>query len=169
MNKKLWNNKTSNISEEITSFLAGEDIELDKFIFIYDIDASLGHVKALQSIGIIKKNELTKLTKALKILRKNFIEGSFKLTNKYEDCHSAIEFYLTKELGDLGKKVGESISEVLPGEFVSDCCELIDSPLGCGFAFKEFVEILGKLGFAPTCWQVGELGNFLEGAEGCEG
>ena len=76
MNKKLWNNKTSNISEEITSFLAGEDIELDKFIFIYDIDASLAHVKALQSIGIIKKNELTKLTKALKVLRKNFIEGS---------------------------------------------------------------------------------------------
>jgi argininosuccinate lyase len=105
MNKKLWNNKTSNISEEITSFLAGEDIELDKFIFIYDIDASLAHVKALQSIGIIKKNELTKLTKALKVLRKSFIEGSFKLTNKYEDCHSAIEFYLTKELGDLGKKV----------------------------------------------------------------
>ncbi|MDA7857190.1 argininosuccinate lyase [Gammaproteobacteria bacterium] len=105
MNKKLWNNKTSNISEEITSFLAGEDIELDKFIFIYDVDASLAHVKALQSIGIIKKNELTKLSKALKVLRTKFIIGTFKLTNKYEDCHSAIEFYLTKELGDLGKKV----------------------------------------------------------------
>ena len=105
MNKKLWNNKTSNISEEITSFLAGEDIELDKFIFIYDVDASLAHVKALQSIGIIKKNELTKLSKALKVLRTKFINGTFKLTNKYEDCHSAIEFYLTKELGDLGKKV----------------------------------------------------------------
>ena len=105
MNKKLWNNKTSNTSEEITSFLAGEDIELDKFIFIYDIDASLAHVRALQSIGIIKKNELTKLTKALKVLRKKFIDGKFKLTSKYEDCHSAIEFYLTKELGDLGKKV----------------------------------------------------------------
>ena len=105
MNKKLWNNKTSNISEEITSFLAGEDIELDKFIFIYDVDASLAHVKALQSLGIIKKNELSKLSKALKVLRTKFINGSFKLTNKYEDCHSAIEFYLTKELGDLGKKV----------------------------------------------------------------
>ncbi|MDB0063488.1 argininosuccinate lyase [Gammaproteobacteria bacterium] len=105
MNKKLWNNKTSNISEEITSFLAGEDIELDKFIFIYDVDASLAHVKALQSIGVIKKNELTKLSKALKVLRTKFINGTFKLTNKYEDCHSAIEFYLTKELGDLGKKV----------------------------------------------------------------
>jgi argininosuccinate lyase len=105
MNKKLWNNKISNTSKEITSFLAGEDIELDKFIFIYDIDASLAHVKALQSIGIIKKNELSKLTKALKVLRKKFIDGKFKLTSKYEDCHSAIEFYLTKELGDLGKKV----------------------------------------------------------------
>ena len=79
MNKKLWNNKTSNISEEITSVLAGEDIELDKFIFIYDVDASLAHVKALQSIGVIKKNELTKLSKALKVLRTKFINGTFCL------------------------------------------------------------------------------------------
>ena len=46
-----------------------------------------------------------KLNKSLKTLRKNFIDGKFKLTDKYEDCHSAIEFYLINELGDLGKKV----------------------------------------------------------------
>ena len=55
MNKKLWNNKKNKISKDITSFLAGEDIELDKFLFIYDVDASLAHVKGLQSIGVIKK------------------------------------------------------------------------------------------------------------------
>ena len=49
--------------------------------------------------------EFNRLNKSLKELRKKFLEGSFKLTKKYEDCHSAIEFYLTKELGDLGKKV----------------------------------------------------------------
>ena len=105
MDKKIWNTSGVKISEEISSFLAGEDIELDNFIFIYDIDATIAHIKGLQSINILKKNEFNRLNKSLKELRKKFLEGSFKLTKKYEDCHSAIEFYLTKELGDLGKKV----------------------------------------------------------------
>ena len=105
MDKKIWNTSGVKISEEISSFLAGEDIELDNSIFIYDIDATIAHIKGLQSINILKKNEFNRLNKSLKGLRKKFLEGSFKLTKKYEDCHSAIEFYLTKELGDLGKKV----------------------------------------------------------------
>ena len=105
MNKKIWNTSGVKVSDEISSFLAGEDIELDNSIFIYDIDATIAHIKGLQSISILKKNEFNRLNKSLKELRKKFLEGSFKLTKKYEDCHSAIEFYLTKELGDLGKKV----------------------------------------------------------------
>ena len=105
MDKKIWNTSGVKVSEEISSFLAGEDIELDNSIFIYDIDATIAHIKGLQSINILKKNEFNRLNKSLKGLRKEFLEGSFKLTKKYEDCHSAIEFYLTKELGDLGKKV----------------------------------------------------------------
>ena len=105
MNKKIWNTSGVKVSDEISSFLAGEDIELDNFIFIYDIDATIAHIKGLQSINILKKNEFNRLNKSLKELRKKFLNGSFKLTKKYEDCHSAIEFYLTKELGDLGKKV----------------------------------------------------------------
>jgi argininosuccinate lyase len=105
MNKKVWNTSGIKVSDEISSFLAGEDIELDNSIFIYDIDATIAHIKGLQSINVLKKNEFNKLNKSLKELRKKFLEGSFKLTKRYEDCHSAIEFYLTKELGDLGKKV----------------------------------------------------------------
>ena len=105
MSKKIWNTKGVESSYEIASFLVGEDIELDKSIFIYDIDATIAHIKGLASIGVIKKNELAKLIKSLKELRLKFLNKSFKLTEKYEDCHSAIEFYLTKELGELGKKV----------------------------------------------------------------
>ena len=105
MSKKIWNTKGVESSYEIASFLAGEDIELDKSIFIYDIDATIAHIKGLASIGVIKKNELAKLIKSLKELRLKFLNKSFKLTEKYEDCHSAIEFYLIKELGELGKKV----------------------------------------------------------------
>ena len=105
MNKKIWNAKGKHQSDEIVSFLAAEDIKLDKSIFIYDIDATSAHAKGLSSIGVIKKSELAKIIKTLNELKQKFIDGSFKLTNKYEDCHSAIEFYLTKQLGNIGKKV----------------------------------------------------------------
>ena len=105
MNKKIWNAKGKQQSDEIVSFLAAEDIKLDKSIFIYDIDATLAHARGLSSIGIIKKSELAKIIKTLNELKQKFVDGSFKLTSKYEDCHSAIEFYLIKQLGDIGKKV----------------------------------------------------------------
>jgi argininosuccinate lyase len=105
MTKKLWDTNNNASSDQISRFLSSDDIELDKFLFTYDIDATIAHINALSNIKIIKKTELTKLKKSLKQLRKEFINGKFKLTNDYEDCHSAIEFYLTNEHGDLGKKV----------------------------------------------------------------
>ena len=54
MNKKIWNTSGVKVSDEIS---AGEDIELDNSIFIYDIDATIAHIKGLQSINILKKNE----------------------------------------------------------------------------------------------------------------
>jgi argininosuccinate lyase len=66
MNKKVWNTSGVKVSDEISSFLAGEDIELDNSIFIYDIDATIAHIKGLQSINILKKNEFNRLNKSLK-------------------------------------------------------------------------------------------------------
>ena len=68
MNKKIWNTSGVKVSDEISSFLAGEDIELDNFIFIYDIDATIAHIKGLHSINILKKNEFNRLNKSLKEL-----------------------------------------------------------------------------------------------------
>ena len=65
MNKKIWNAKGKQQSDEVVSFLAAEDIKLDKSIFIYDIDATSAHARGLSSIGIIKKSELAKIIKTL--------------------------------------------------------------------------------------------------------
>ena len=35
MNKKIWNTSDVKVSDEISSFLAGEDIELDNSIFAF--------------------------------------------------------------------------------------------------------------------------------------
>lgn len=105
MTKKIWNTNSEVPSSEISLFLASEDIELDRSLLLYDIDATSAHIKALCNIGLIKKGELTKLLRSLKKLKKDYLSNNFILTDEYEDCHSAIEFFLTEAHGDLGKKV----------------------------------------------------------------
>jgi len=105
MTKKLWRTKEAETSDQIDKFLIEEDIVLDKDLFIFDIEATSAHIKGLESIGVLSSSELNKLLKSLKLLSKDFENGSFELTAEFEDCHSAIEFYLIEQLGDLGKKV----------------------------------------------------------------
>ena len=102
---KIWNKTTKASNSPIDDFLSGEDIALDQELFLYDIEASIAHAEELRAIKILKVEELKRVVAALKKLAKLFITKKFKLTSKYEDCHSAIEDFLTKELGDLGKKI----------------------------------------------------------------
>ena len=102
---KIWNNKTNTSHSSIDAFLSGEDIALDQELFLYDVEASIAHAEELRAIKILSAAELKKMVAALTKLAKLFTTNKFKLTNKYEDCHSAIEDFLTKELGDLGKKI----------------------------------------------------------------
>ena len=102
---KIWNKNIKTSNSSIDAFLSGEDIVLDQELFLYDIEASIAHAEELKAINILNASELKKMVSALKKLAKLFSINKFKLTKKYEDCHSAIEDFLIKELGDLGKKI----------------------------------------------------------------
>ncbi len=105
---KLWTNKTasdSKLEQKIHAFLAAKDIELDKELICFDIEASQAHANALASIGVLKGDENSKIQQSLNGLLQKIKDKQFELTDKFEDCHSAIEFYLINELGDLGKKI----------------------------------------------------------------
>ena len=101
---KVWNQKAKDKSSLIDNFLSGEDIVLDKELFLYDIKASIAHVHELKEINILNISESKKIISSLNKLSKLFKENKFRLTTKYEDCHSAIEYFLSKELGPIGKK-----------------------------------------------------------------
>ena len=101
----LWSGEDgNNIHQDLMDFMAGNDIKLDRHLFVFDIEATKVHVQGLKKIGIFTSEEYRKVKKALKVLKKQFQSGEFSLDNKYEDGHSAIEFYLTEQLGSLGKK-----------------------------------------------------------------
>ena len=102
---KIWNQSSKDKSTAIDNFLSSEDIVLDQELFLYDIEASIAHAHELENISILTKSETRKVIVSLKKLAKLFLSKKFKLTSKYEDCHSAIEDHLTKELGSVGKKI----------------------------------------------------------------
>ena len=101
---KLWEKGTT-INEAIEKFTVGKDRELDVYLAPYDILGSMAHVTMLESVGLIEKNELPVLLETLKKLYRQADEGNFKIEDGVEDVHSQVEFLLTKELGDLGKKI----------------------------------------------------------------
>ena len=102
---KIWNQSSKDKNTAIDDFLSSEDIVLDQELFLYDIEASIAHAHELENIHILTKSETKKVIVSLKKLAKLFLAKRFKLTSKYEDCHTAIEDYLIRELGSVGKKI----------------------------------------------------------------
>src|SRR4029079_17147976 len=86
-------------------FLAGDDVLLDREIFLYDIQASKAHVEGLARINVLGADEAATLLHELDVLAADFRSGAFVLDQRYEDGHSAIEARLTERLGDAGRKV----------------------------------------------------------------
>jgi argininosuccinate lyase len=101
---KLWEKGTT-VNEAIEKFTVGKDRELDVYLAPYDILGSIAHVIMLESVGLIEQDELPVLLEALKKLYRQASDGKFIIEEGVEDVHSQVEFFLTKELGDLGKKI----------------------------------------------------------------
>jgi len=108
----LWSkgsnaNKSSHseLKHHIDHFMSGGDVILDRQLISYDIQASKAHAKGLNSIGVLTDKELVDIKKWLDKLHLDFKQGKFVLDERFEDGHSAIEWYLTQELGEVGKKI----------------------------------------------------------------
>lgn len=101
---QLWN-KGFEPDKMIENFTVGNDRELDLRLARYDVEGSIAHIKMLQSIGLISKEELDILMPALNEIADDIDKGNFKIDEGVEDVHSQIEFLLTAKLGDVGKKI----------------------------------------------------------------
>ncbi|MDE5822778.1 MAG: argininosuccinate lyase [Paramuribaculum sp.] len=89
----------------IEEFTVGADRELDLQLAKYDVQGSMAHIKMLESIGILTKDELTTLLAALEDIAQMIERGEFTIEPGVEDVHSQVEFLLTQRLGDTGKKI----------------------------------------------------------------
>jgi argininosuccinate lyase len=128
---KLWE-KGSPVNKAIEEFTVGKDRELDLYLAPFDILGSMAHITMLESVGLIEKEELPVLLQELKKLYRIATDKKFVIDEGVEDVHSQVEFLLTKELGDLGKKIhsGRSRNDQV----------LLDLKLFTRDAIKEIVE-----------------------------
>ena len=91
--------------DELRRFMAGDDVQLDRELIGFDIDATRAHVRGLARIGLLSGEDCARLEGALDELRERLDEGRFVLDERYEDGHSAIEAFLSERLGELGRRV----------------------------------------------------------------
>lgn len=100
----LWNKGTS-AEEKVENFTVGNDRTLDLQLAKYDVQGSKAHIRMLESIGLLNTDELEKLTVALDRIAASIDKGDFRLEDDVEDIHSQVELLLTRELGEMGKKI----------------------------------------------------------------
>ena len=101
---KLWD-KGYSIDTAIENFTVGKDKELDLLLATHDILGTIAHVTMLEHVGLLSKEDLEVLLPALRALYKEAEAGSFIIEDGIEDVHSQVELMLTRQLGEVGKKV----------------------------------------------------------------
>ena len=128
---KLWE-KNYEINKEIERFTVGRDREMDLYLAKYDVLGSMAHITMLESIGLLKSDELSLLLKELKNIYTICEKGEFVIEDGVEDVHSQVELMLTRKLGDMGKKIhsGRSRNDQV----------LVDLKLRCRHDIKDVVD-----------------------------
>ena len=101
---KLWD-KGFDTDKFIEEFTVGRDRELDIFLAPWDVLGSLAHIRMLESIDLLTKEEYEVLSAELRNIYAEIERGEFVIEDGVEDVHSEVELLLTRRLGDMGKKI----------------------------------------------------------------
>ncbi len=101
---KLWQ-KNNQVAAAVEKFTIGNDQAMDQYLAAYDVLGSLAHTTMLSEVGLLTKDELSQIKKALVDIYKTIQVGNFTLAPGVEDIHSQVEIVLTEKLGDIGKKI----------------------------------------------------------------
>lgn len=101
---KLWQ-KNTQTENSVDKFTVGRDRELDLQLAKADVLGSLAHTQMLESIGLLKAEELILIQQELRQIYRDIEAGNFSIADNVEDIHSQIELLLTQRIGEAGKKI----------------------------------------------------------------
>ena len=129
MKNSTWSGRfKKGLDEEVLEF--SESISIDHLLFDCDIRVCIAHAEMLSECKIITNKESKTLVKGLKKVKEKYDNGKLSLSMKYEDVHMNIEQALTKEIGEIGKKIhmGRSRNDLVATDFrlyLRDCSDLV--------------------------------------------
>ena len=101
---KLWQ-KNYTLDSMMEHFTVRNDYIYDEELVLSDLVGSAAHAKGLNRIGILTDEETSSLLSGLAEIAEARKEGKFPISLSDEDCHTAIEGWLTGKLGEAGKKI----------------------------------------------------------------
>ena len=102
---KLWQKENQTTDAKIEAFTIGNDPVYDLQLAQYYVWGSLAHIAMLERVHLLPSDELLPLQTELKRILKEIESGNFVIEAGMEDVHSQIEFLLTQQLGEMGKKI----------------------------------------------------------------
>ncbi len=101
---KTWSDRfDQGLNPFIQKFNASINFDIE--LFEEDIDGSIAHVNMLAKMLVISSSEAREIETALKEIRIEFSNGTFKIHPDDEDIHFAVERRLIEKIGTLGKKL----------------------------------------------------------------
>lgn len=101
---KLWQ-KDWSLDDLMQRFTVRNDYILDRSLVMSDVLGSIAHARGLERIGILTHEELDKLEEGLRAIARIQKDGAFPIREEDEDCHTAIEGYLSDNFGEVGRKI----------------------------------------------------------------
>lgn len=103
---KIWQKWIiDEINKMVENYTVWNDYLLDMEIISYDIKASKSHIKMLCKIWILTEKEKNTLLNWLWEIQKLVKNNKFVIEKEDEDCHTAIEKYLTEKYWEVWKKI----------------------------------------------------------------
>ena len=104
MKEKLWGGRFKSFTDKnVDAFNAS--IDFDKRLWREDIEGNLGYCKMLGKAGIIRKDEVTAISNALKEIYSEIEKGDFLFDESMEDIHTHIEKALIEKVGHIGETI----------------------------------------------------------------
>lgn len=102
---QIWQTQDGKLNPLVEAYTVGDDYILDAALAKYDVKASFAHAKMLHSMKILSDDDMASIKEGLSQLARQIDNKEFIIEPSQEDCHTAIEEFLTEKYGDVGKKI----------------------------------------------------------------
>ena len=102
---QIWQTQDGKLNPQVEAYTVGDDYILDAALAKYDVKASLAHAKMLHSMKVLSDSDIASIKEGLSKLTHKIDNKEFTIEPSQEDCHTAIEEYLTENYGEVGKKI----------------------------------------------------------------